>query len=96
MSLHFAFFEFSILPHGQNKLSNLLSREWVENKQETWDAGDFGKCKKEVLIYVMCYPRCDYRTRMYHFFYCNPGVRNTHYDNTVGVVPWRKSITCQI
>merc|ERR1711981_1555965 len=30
------------------KLSNLLSREWVENKQEIWEAGDFGKCKKDV------------------------------------------------
>ena len=30
------------------ELSHLLSREWVENKQETWDAGDFGKCKKQI------------------------------------------------
>ena len=31
-----------------DKLSNLLSREWVENKQETWASGKFGKCKKSV------------------------------------------------
>ena len=30
------------------ELSHTLSREWVENKQETWDAGDFGKCKKQL------------------------------------------------
>ena len=30
------------------KLSHVFSGEWVKNKQETWDAGDFGKCKKEV------------------------------------------------
>ena len=28
------------------ELSHLLSSEWVENKQEIWDTGDFGKCKK--------------------------------------------------
>ena len=31
-----------------DKLSHLLSKEWVENKQETWESGKFGKCKKEV------------------------------------------------
>ena len=32
-----------------DKLSHLLSREWQENKQETWEAGKFGsKCKKQV------------------------------------------------
>ena len=30
------------------ELSHLLSREWVENKQETWNAGDLGKCKKQI------------------------------------------------
>ena len=30
------------------ELSYLLSREWVENKQETWSAGDVGKCKKQI------------------------------------------------
>jgi len=38
------------------ELSHLLSREWVENKQETWDAGDFGKCKKQVFK-VSTFPR---------------------------------------
>ena len=39
-----------------DKLSNLLSREWVENKQETWESGKFGKCKKQVfkvMIYMV-------------------------------------------
>ena len=31
------------------ELSHTFSREWVENKQETWDAGDFGKCKKQII-----------------------------------------------
>ena len=32
-----------------DELSHLLSREWVKDKQETWDAGDFGrKCKKQI------------------------------------------------
>ena len=32
-----------------DKLSHLLSREWQENKQETWEAGKFGsKCKKQI------------------------------------------------
>ena len=31
-----------------DKLSNLLSREWVENKVETWEASKFGKCKNQV------------------------------------------------
>ena len=31
-----------------DKLSHLLSREWQENKQETWDVGKFGsKCKSK-------------------------------------------------
>ena len=37
-----------------DKLSHLLSREWVENKKEVWEAGQFGKCKKQVfkVIYI--------------------------------------------
>ena len=32
-----------------DKLSHLLSSEWVKEKQEKWDAGDFGKkCKNQV------------------------------------------------
>ena len=31
-----------------DKLSHLLSKEWVENKQETWESGKFGKCKKDI------------------------------------------------
>jgi hypothetical protein len=38
------------------ELSHTFSREWVENKQETWDAGDFGKCKKQI-IKVSTFPR---------------------------------------
>ena len=30
------------------ELSHLLSSEWVKDKQEVWDAGDFGKCKKNI------------------------------------------------
>ena len=28
------------------ELSHLLSSEWVKDKQEIWDSGDFSKCKK--------------------------------------------------
>ena len=30
------------------ELSHLLSSEWVKDKQEVWDAGDSGKCKKAI------------------------------------------------
>ena len=30
------------------ELSHFLSSEWVANKKETWDSGDFGKCKKQI------------------------------------------------
>merc|ERR1719384_2189628 len=40
-----------------DKLSHLLSREWQENKQETWEAGKFGsKCKKQVFK-ISTHPR---------------------------------------
>ena len=29
-------------------LSNLLSSEWVKEKQEKWEAGKFGKCKNQI------------------------------------------------
>ena len=50
------------------ELSHLLSSEWVKDKQEVWDAGDFGKCKKNIFsvstfsslfcqtIYIMIFP----------------------------------------
>ena len=31
-----------------DKLSHFLSSEWVKDKQEIWESGKFGKCKKEV------------------------------------------------